>query len=722
VPFFSWPGLSTALQCSIGIDRRSLALFRVLLGWTIIYDIWDRSYDLETFYSDEGILPRHLVISSLGDSWAPFDFYLSSGSVFWLSICFCFHAFLGFLILIGYNTKVVNLVAFVFQHSIIWRVQSLSHGGDLYLNCMLFISLFLPLGEYYSIDALFSKETSVSFSFDIRPQDPCKRSESDSNPAPRHGFLQLFLEELRESWSEKKKASNFGLFPQYMNEPNQLKETKQEFLTKNLIVNMATCVAMFQVFALYFYAHFMKTGKPWNEDFTAAFYALKLDYFRLAPGDMFLNFPLAMKFLTWAVKKWQFWGAVFLLVPLPSPVYQQYLRFFGSLGFFAMHLGFGICLRLDTFFWISIGGVYLTLPPVFWDEVLFPCLSNFSYSPFRTESVMIKYPRNCASSRRSLQILSTFFMLPSTNVQSYVSAGNFHESDHLWIFVDETGKSWSGLDGWIRIMKLSPILFGIGWFCGLSFVQPYLESLQTVYSRMHSYENETFGTKPQMEQTALPEDLNEEFMVRPRHTLFKRRSAKKYWIPLMKATFSGIFCFFVLWFIFCSNEQSISRLSTLPVSWPPEGITSFFRSIDINQHWSMFAPQPPNTHWYYVMEGDLQNNHVVDLWKRENLFRWEGGNDWKNNESISWEQPNPFAASIGNHRWFKFYENGVNYGPRSKIILPYFGSWICRKWNSKRESSAERLKTFRIWYMSQDQHLDGSRGPASRHMLWRHYC
>jgi hypothetical protein len=109
---------------------------------------------------------------------------------------------------------------------------------------ILFFSIFLPLGDAFSVDNAFKK---------------------------------------RED--KKKKRS-----PRYT------------------IASVATLAFILQVLIMYISAHHLKTGREWNETFTATWLALQLDFFRRPIGDFFLLFPSLLQFLTWAVKGWQIVG------------------------------------------------------------------------------------------------------------------------------------------------------------------------------------------------------------------------------------------------------------------------------------------------------------------------------------------------------------------------------------------------------------------------------
>ncbi len=74
----------------------------------------------------------------------------------------------------------------------------------------------------------------------------------------------------------------------------------------------------------------------------------------------------------------------------------------------------------------------------------------------------------------------------------------------------------------------------------------------------------------------------------------------------------------------------------------------------------MFSPRPPNVQWYYIIEGELDNGTAMELFRDEGMFKWEP------NIPIVWDKPDPYYKSFKNHRWFKYYENGINTHPYVK--------------------------------------------------------
>jgi hypothetical protein len=107
--------------------------------------------------------------------------------------------------------------------------------------------------------------------------------------------------------------------------------------------------------------------------------------------------------------------------------------------------------------------------------------------------------------------------------------------------------------------------------------------------------------------------------------------------------------------------------------------------------------------------------------------------------------------TIGNHRWFKFYEQ-VNDNHENAAVRLHWGRYICRylcpsaitccarvlcrvscavvehcvrratrEWN-KRHQYYERVYEFKIWWLSRRVFLDGSRQDQPKQQLWHHVC
>lgn len=142
--------ISSILRDLFGIDVRCLAIFRIAMALIILGDLAERSRFIVECYTDDGFLPRELVVSP--------DCYLSlqmlDGSYAFQLGHFIVAAVAGLMLLVGYRTRLATIVCWLLMVSLHARNKFLLDAGDDLLRSMLFWSLFLPLGMRYSVDAL----------------------------------------------------------------------------------------------------------------------------------------------------------------------------------------------------------------------------------------------------------------------------------------------------------------------------------------------------------------------------------------------------------------------------------------------------------------------------------------------------------------------------------------------------------------------------------------
>ncbi|UXP31848.1 HTTM domain-containing protein [Reichenbachiella agarivorans] len=148
----------TALLDICTLDLRSLSLFRIFLGIFLCVDLGIRFSDVEMFYSDLGVLSSS-YISRI--NWSIHAWY---GSVEWQYFLFGLSAVSALLLLLGFYTRVATVVAYVLTASVQLRNPAVNNAGDLLLACVLFISIFLPLSSYFSLDSRKVQSEGQKFS------------------------------------------------------------------------------------------------------------------------------------------------------------------------------------------------------------------------------------------------------------------------------------------------------------------------------------------------------------------------------------------------------------------------------------------------------------------------------------------------------------------------------------------------------------------------------
>jgi len=137
----------------LGIDPRSLVLFRVALALLVFNDLSTRAIDLTVFYTDQGALPRAVLLGVKSNPFA-ISVHLMSGTVFAQRSLFLLEALCALGLLLGLWTRWMTFGCWFLTISLQDRNPLIAMGGaDTYLRLLLFWSLFLPLGKYFSLDA-----------------------------------------------------------------------------------------------------------------------------------------------------------------------------------------------------------------------------------------------------------------------------------------------------------------------------------------------------------------------------------------------------------------------------------------------------------------------------------------------------------------------------------------------------------------------------------------
>ncbi len=135
-------------------DRRTLGLTRILLGFFALFDLFRRTDDWWKMYSNEGVLPTHFNLwRPQSSGWSIFNAFAMRAEL-WALWGFGFAVF--FCLLIGYKTKVMQIIAAIFVASMNGRVLLIENGGYVVHNLLFLWTAFLPLGDRFSVDALLA--------------------------------------------------------------------------------------------------------------------------------------------------------------------------------------------------------------------------------------------------------------------------------------------------------------------------------------------------------------------------------------------------------------------------------------------------------------------------------------------------------------------------------------------------------------------------------------
>eukprot|EP01114_Cavostelium_apophysatum_P012575 TRINITY_DN2847_c0_g1_i3.p1 TRINITY_DN2847_c0_g1~~TRINITY_DN2847_c0_g1_i3.p1 ORF type:complete len:651 (+),score=125.42 TRINITY_DN2847_c0_g1_i3:132-2084(+) len=623
----------------ISLDKRSLALLRIALGVTVLYDMYDRARDMSAHYTDSGVMHRSVILSHFwSEYW--FSFYMFSGNYYYIMILFAIHFLIGFLVLIGYRTQLMLFLNYIFTISIQTRNIIIGHSGDTLQVLLFFWAMFLPMSEHFSVDAMLNKEKE-------KPNTTQKRNST----------------------------------------------------TNNLVTNVAAVAFIFQILIMYVAAHNLKVGSAWRVDRTAAYLALGLDFFRRPFGDLLMMFPLVLKFMTFSVLWWQGIGPWLYF----SPIFTGPLKSFVCLGFFSMHMGFGLSMRLGQFSFITCSGILGLIPGWFWDT-LFKLLRTKQRVAFR-----LFYVPNCTACTRFAHVCETFFLLPESKIVPVISLKNEedptdHNENHLWLSTQNDAGVYYNWQAFHQLCKASPVLYPLSFLPveRIASLPPWRWAgplLREAYHNHHRSNRDVYAAQK---------------VFHSQEESFEMQVIKLTW-KVLKVVSANLFALLCLVIIFGRNASSLGyyHLGT------PGSLYPIMYSLHLDQYWAMFTPSPPNSWWWYNIEGELGDNTKVELWANGGVFSHIP------NIPHTFDKPPSNEVYLGfkNHRWFKFFENGYNGHSAYETMRLEFGRWICREYNAANHGD-KRLWKFAVHLMSEEdnpQH-DGSRTFTGKQTLWNHLC
>jgi predicted DCC family thiol-disulfide oxidoreductase YuxK len=194
------------------LDLRSLALGRMALALVLLADLVRRIPWLRDLYSNAGLLPNHTLL------WRPVAprtfsvFFMASlpeeSALLFLVAFACF-----FCLLIGYRTRLFQLLSLAMTASLQNRIAFVEGRGGVVLGVLLIWTAFLPLGRRFSVDALLASlrarphETTEELAAGVPPPD--QRTSSFTSLAALGLLLQIavicglsFLNASGPSWRQ----------------------------------------------------------------------------------------------------------------------------------------------------------------------------------------------------------------------------------------------------------------------------------------------------------------------------------------------------------------------------------------------------------------------------------------------------------------------------------------------------------------------------------------
>lgn len=300
---------ATLLKLYASADPRSLGLFRIALGALLAVDVALKFPEVEAHFSNTGWLSNHFALfRPMSDRL--FSVYFAFGSPLEVKLLLSLHLLVCLLLLVGYRTKVMQLLALVLTTSLNSRNILIENGGSVVLDILLVWSAFLPLGRRFSVDA--------------------------------------FLASLGARSETTELALNERLLPARDTRP---------------VVTLAITALILQWATIYFFNTLHKNGAPWR-DGTAVHYFLQQDRLVTWLGAWLRGvLPLGViKLLTYGTLLIEASVPVLLLIPWRTHVTRMVA--FGLVAL--LHLSIDSVLQLGSFSWAMPLAFVALIPPEAW--------------------------------------------------------------------------------------------------------------------------------------------------------------------------------------------------------------------------------------------------------------------------------------------------------------------------------------------------------------------
>ena len=162
----SFPYRFTSPSELLGVDVRSLAAFRIGAATVVLTDIWYRSHEMTAYFTDAGFLPRsaRIELYDIDDRFGfayQWSLHMLSGQAWAQWLLLGLLAMFAVGLLIGYRTRLCAVATWLLLLSLDSRNPMILNSGDVLLRCMLFWSLFLPLGACFSVDRALRPKSSA---------------------------------------------------------------------------------------------------------------------------------------------------------------------------------------------------------------------------------------------------------------------------------------------------------------------------------------------------------------------------------------------------------------------------------------------------------------------------------------------------------------------------------------------------------------------------------
>ncbi|MEP1090437.1 MAG: HTTM domain-containing protein [Rhizobiaceae bacterium] len=441
--------------------------------------------------------------------------------------------------------------------------------------------------------------------------------------------------------------------------------------TSNSYWSWATVALLLQGMSMYFFSALLKSDPIWIPDGQAVYYALNLDYMATSFALWFRQFQTLMQGLTYYVWVLELVGPILIF----SPIFHRPVRAVLMLLFITMHLGFWLFLEIGLFPFISIVMNLTFMPGWMWDQI------EDRLRPRAAPKVTIWYDQDCGFCLKMCHILKVFLLLPGTQLkpaQQDPEIGKILEANNSWVVTlgNERALKWAAFG---LLIKASPVFSPVSRLTGWGWVNAIGNAVYEQVARHRS------GLS-QLTRVLMP---------------WRDGPPGQPMGRIGSLVVIGLFTFVTV--------QNLSTLPKLGISLPSDFIQTR-QALGLYQNWTMFAPYPELDSPRPIIEGELEDGTIVDVYRMTvgaPAARWD----------------THAAKDYDTGRWRKLLANleDESYGDGDKALARNYARYLCRTWGRDRSDLAP-LSSFSILFEVQRTPPPGQLAETRVNNVWHHDC
>mmetsp|Transcript_31393 Transcript_31393/g.36094 ORF Transcript_31393/g.36094 Transcript_31393/m.36094 type:complete len:527 (+) Transcript_31393:79-1659(+) len=153
---------SSGWKAVFGCNLKSLAIFRISIGFLLLLELLLRFRFLHPFYTDEGTFPTRLLLPKIDTLYRIICIHAFSGSIMYQRFLLSIQVIFATFLIVGYKTRLSSILSWYLYLSLTLRNTWLNFILDRYFHYMLFYTMFLPTSSFWSVDAITSDENRCS--------------------------------------------------------------------------------------------------------------------------------------------------------------------------------------------------------------------------------------------------------------------------------------------------------------------------------------------------------------------------------------------------------------------------------------------------------------------------------------------------------------------------------------------------------------------------------